>query len=433
MLERWFQLRRHGVRASSEVRAGVVTFLTMSYILAVNPQILGTTGMPAEDVVAATALSAAIATLVMGLYARLPLALAPGMGLNAYFAFGVVAGLGVSWQVALAAVFVEGLLFLALSLAGLRGRFLAAVPRSIQLATAGGIGLFLGLIGLTSAGIVVDHPATLVQLGDLRSPAVALAAVGIVVAAALVVRRVPGGLLLAIVSLAAVAWGLDLAPRPMQLLHVPRLPAETLFALDFAGLLEASMISVVLAFLVVDLLDTAGTLLGVGHLAGLIDERGEMAGADRAFTADAVGTSVGALLGTSTVTTYVESATGIQAGGRTGLVAVTVAALFLVAMVFTPVFVAIPALATAPALVVVGAAMAASLRQVPWDRLDEALPAFLTATVMPFTYSIGNGLAAGIVSWVALKLLAGRRSEVHPGMAVLALLLVAYYGLVFAG
>lgn len=431
MLDRLFRLRERGTTVGTEARAAVVSFLTMAYILFVNPQILSQSGMPADDVVLATALSAAVATLVMGLYANFPFALAPGMGLNAFFTFGVVAGLGVRWQVALAAVFVEGLLFLVLSLTGARSALLNAIPRSIKLGATGGIGLFLAIIGLENAGLVVDDPATLVRLGEVTEPLPALALGGILVAGVLLARGVKGALLVTILAVSAAAWLAGHAPAPEAFFSLPRLPRETLFALDFSELLSGTMATVVLAFLFVDLLDTAGTLLGVGELAGFVDDDGRFPGSERAFTADAVGTSVGALLGTSTVTTYVESATGVEEGGRTGLTAVGVALLFVLALFFTPVMTAVPAAATAPALIVVGAFMMRGVVKLDWRRIDEGVPAFLTLAVMPFTYSIANGLAIGVVSWVVIKLASGKAREVGALMYVLAALLVLYY--VFLG
>lgn len=427
MLERLFRLAERRTTVSTELRAGLVTFLTMAYILFVNADILSKAGMPAADVVLATALASAVATLVMGLYANFPFALAPGMGLNAFFAFSVVLGLGVSWRVALAAVFVEGLLFLALSLSGFRSALLDAIPRSLKLGITAGIGLFLALIGLENAGLVVDDPATLVRLGEIREPLPALALAGLAAAAVLLVLEVRGALLVVILAVAAVAWLAGLAPAPEAFFSLPRLPEETLAAFDFGALFSGTMVTVVLAFLFVDLLDTAGTLLGVGQLGGFVDDEGRFPGSERAFVADAIGTSVGALLGTSTVTTYVESATGVEEGGRTGLTAVATAGLFVLALFFTPVFTAVPGVATAPALVVVGALMMRGIGDVDWRRPDEAVPAFLTLTVMPFTYSIANGLAIGIVSWVAIKLLTGKRREIGALMGVLAVVLVAYY------
>jgi AGZA family xanthine/uracil permease-like MFS transporter len=433
MLERLFQLNHRRTTVAVELRAGAVTFLTMAYILAVNPQILAATGMPRRDVLVATALASAAATLVMGLYANFPFALAPGMGLNAYFAFTVVGAMGVSWQMALAAIFVEGVLFLALSLAGIRSRMLDAVPRSLKLATMSGIGFFLAFIGLRNAGLVAADEATLVRLGDLHQPAVLLAVGGVLLMVALLARRVPGAVLIAIVGIAGIAWLVRLAPPPEALFSLPRLPRETLLALDFSGLFSLTMVTVVLAFLFVDLLDTAGTLIGVGQLAGFVDEDGRFPGSERAFVADAVGTSVGAVLGTSTVTTYIESATGVEEGGRTGLAAVATAGFFLLSLFLAPVFVAVPAIATAPALIVVGSLMMQGARDLDWTRIDEAVPALLTIGLMPFTYSIANGIAIGILSWVAIKVLIGRAREVGWVMATLAVLLAAFYAFLSPG
>ncbi len=409
------------------MRAGVVTFLTMSYILFVNPQILSQAGLPASDVAVATPLAAAVATLVMGLYANYPFALAPGMGLNAYFTFGVVGALGVPWPVALAAVFVEGLLFLALAATGVRTALLRAIPTSIKIATMSGIGLFLAIIGFENAGLVVDHPATLVTLGDVRSPTVLLALAGLVVMTVLLAGRVKGAILIGILGVTVVCWFSGLSPQPEQLFTLPHLPEETFLALDFSGLLTGKLILVVLAFLFVDIFDTAGTLIGVGRLAGFVDEDGELPRANRAFAADAIGTAVGAAVGTSTVTSYVESATGVEEGGRTGLTSVVVGGLFLLSLFLTPLFTAVPAIATAPALIVVGALMMQGARDLDWSRIDEAVPAFLTAATMPFTYSIANGISLGIVSYVLIKVLRGRFKEVHPILYVLAALLAGFY------
>lgn len=430
-IDRRFGITRSASTIPAELRAGVATFLTMSYILFVNPQILSEAGMPIQDVAFATAVSAGVATLVMGLYAGYPFALAPGMGLNAYFTYGVVLEMGISYQVALAAVFLEGVLFLALSLGGIRAAILNAIPLTLKHATTAGIGLFLGIIGFQNAGIVAENPATMVALGDLANPVTVAALAGLGLTAVLMVRRVLGALLIGIVAIAGYLWLTGLAPVPETLAAVPRLPRETLGAFDFSGLMTGKLLMVVLAFLFVDFFDTAGTLVGVGTLGGFVDRRGEMERASQAFSADAVGTIVGASLGTSTVTTYVESATGIEEGGRTGLTAVVVAILFFLSLWFMPLFIAVPTAATAPALIVVGALMVRAVSDVPWNRLDESIPAFLTIAVMPFTYSIANGIAAGIVSLVLLKMLGGRAREVPLLMYVLAILLITYYG--FAG
>ena len=422
-----FGLQRAGSTVATEIRAGATTFLTLSYILFVNPQILSLAGLPRADVVVATAIASAAATLIMGLWANLPFALAPGMGLNAYFTFGVVGAMGVEWQIALAAVFIEGILFLILAVTGARGAIVRAIPTQIKVATMAGIGLFLAMIGLQSAGLVVDHPDTLVGLGDLGAAPTLLALAGLLTMAALVARRVRGGILYGILLVAVVAWFSGISPAPEALLTLPSLPRETLFALDFQGLLIGKMLTVILAFLFVDFFDTAGTLIGVGRLAGFVDDRGRLARANRAFTADAVGTCVGALLGTSTVTSYVESATGVEEGGRTGLTAVAVAVLFLVSLFFTPLLVAVPPIATAPALVLVGALMMRGSKDLDWTAADQAVPALLTIAGMPFTYSIANGITLGLVSWVLIRILSGRFREIHPLMYLLSALLIIFY------
>jgi AGZA family xanthine/uracil permease-like MFS transporter len=428
VLERWFQLRERGTTLATEVRAGLVTFLTMAYILFVNPQILAQAGLPKDDVAIATAVASAMATLVMGIWADYPFALAPGMGLNAYFTFGVVGNLGVDWKVALAAVFAEGLLFLALTVAGVRRAILDAIPLCLKVATMSGIGLFLAFIGFRNAGLVVAHPATLVTLGEVTAPPTLLALAGLLVTAALLVVEARGALLLGILATAGVGWLLGVAPSPHAVFSLPRLPSQTFLAMDFSGLAEAGMVTVVLAFLFVDFFDTAGTLIGVGRLAGFIDDRGELPRADRAFAADALGTVAGAALGTSTVTSYIESATGVEEGGRTGLTAVVVGLLFLLALFFVPLLAAVPPAATAPALVVVGALMMRGARDLDWRRAEESVPSFLTLAAMPFTFSIANGISLGIVSWVGIRLATGRWRDVPPLMGLLALLLVAYYG-----
>ncbi len=426
-LDRFFGLEAQGTTVGTEVRAGVVTFLTMAYILFVNPQILAEAGMPASDVAVATALAAAAATLVMGLAANYPFALAPGMGLNAYFTYGVVGAMGVSWQVALAAVLVEGVLFLALAATGVRAALMRAIPTSIKVATMSGIGLFLAIIGFQGAGLVADHPATLLTLGDVASPGAVLALAGLVVIAVLLAVELKGAILIGILTVTVACWLTGVSAPPEKLLTLPALPEETFLALDFSGLWTGKLIVVVLAFLFVDIFDTAGTLIGVGRLAGFVDKEGELPRANRAFTADAVGTMVGAVVGTSTVTSYVESATGVEEGGRTGLTAVTTSVLFLLSLFLTPLLIAVPAVATAPALIIVGALMMRGARDLDWSRIDEAVPAFLTLTLMPFTYSIANGISAGIVSYVAIKTLRGRIREVHPLMYVLAAALIAFY------
>lgn len=427
-INRYFRIEERGSKIGTEVRAGVATFLTMAYILFVNPQILQEAGMPAADVTLATALAAALATLVMGLYANYPFALASGMGLNAFFAYSVVIGMGVSYQTALAAVFVEGVIFLLLTVGGIRTAIIHAIPISLKQATTSGIGLFLALIGFQQAGFITSDPATIVGLGDLRVTGTVLALVGIILIGILMVRRVLGAILIGIVVVTVLAWIAGVATPPTDIFSVPGWPEETFLAMEFELLFTGQLIAVILAFLFVDFFDTAGTLIGVGNLGGFLNEAGELENADEAFTADAVGTIVGSLLGTSTVTTYVESATGVEEGGRTGLTAIVVALLFLLALFFTPVFVAVPPIATAPALIVVGALMMQGARNLDWSKYDEAIPAFLTITTMAFTYSIANGIVAGIVSFVLIKLLSGKPRDVHWVMYILAALLMVYYG-----
>ncbi len=428
-LDHYFHIQERGSTPGTEIRAGVTTFLTMAYILFVNPQILAQAGMPAEDVAIATALSSALATLMMGLYAHLPFALAPGMGLNAYFTFGVVLAMGIPWQLALAAVFIEGLLFIILSLSRARTLFLEAIPSCLKSATMTGIGLFLAIIGLEQAGVVVAHPETLVTLGNLKAPTTLLALLGLIGMAVLSLYRMKGALLIGILFLTGTAWLTDLSPAPQALFSLPTLPHHTFLAFDLSHLLDPRLFSIIFAFLFVDFFDTAGTLLGVGKLGGFLSRKGTFPGAERAFLSDAVGTTLGAMLGTSTVTTYIESAAGIEEGGRTGLTAVVVGLLFLLALFLTPVFIAVPAFATAPALILIGAMMMQGTSDVSWTQLEEALPAFLTIVMMPFTYSITNGLVAGMGTYVLLKVLRGKAREVHPVLLLLTLILMVYYAL----
>ena len=420
-----------GARPSiaTEFRAGVTTFLTMAYILVVNPQVLSHAGMPARDVAVATAIASAAATLMMGLVANYPFALAPGMGLNAYFTYGVVQGMGVSWRVALGAVFVEGLIFLALAGTGARRALIEAIPRPVKVATTVGIGLFLAIIGFENAGIVIGHPETLVTLGDLRAPGALLTIAGIALIAALLAARIRGGILIGIAVLSAAAWIGGIAPPPHAVAALPTLPRHTFLAFDLHGLLTGKLLLVVAAFLFVDIFDTAGTLVGVGRIAGFLDEEGNLPRADRAFLSDAVGTTFGAMLGTSTVTTYIESAAGVEDGGRTGLTAVTVGVLFLLAIPFAPLLAAVPAVATAPALVVVGAMMLGGLRDQEWRDPADAVPAFLTLVLMPLTYSIATGITFGLVSWVLIRALTGRWREVPALLWPMAGALVLFFAL----
>ncbi|MEO1131737.1 MAG: NCS2 family permease [Cyanobacteria bacterium J06639_1] len=438
-IAQFFELDRLGTTLRAEVLAGATTFVTMAYILVVNPSILSDAIFLQESgdllgpLVVATAISAAIATLIMGLYAKLPFALAPGMGLNAYFTFGVVLGAGIDWRLALAAVFIEGLIFIGLTVTNLRAQIVKAIPDCIKHATAAGIGLFIAYIGLSGnpemggAGIIVANPATLTSLGDLSQPQTLVAIAGIAISSAFVVRRISGSLLWGILATAVLGWIVGAAPWPSGIVALPQWPGA-LFGQALVGLGDVTrtnpleLLSVVFVFLFVDLFDTVGTLTGLGVKAGYIDDRGEFPKVNQAFMADAVGTTAGAVLGTSTVTTYIESASGILAGGRSGLTAVVVAIAFVASILFIPLLSAIPAFATAPALIVVGVLMASSVVHIHWDDLGEAIPAFLTIAIMPLSFSIADGLAAGLVAYPIIKTLQGQPRAATPALWVLAIL-----------
>ncbi|MBV9992515.1 MAG: NCS2 family permease [Alphaproteobacteria bacterium] len=398
-----------------EIVAGATTFLTMAYIVFVNPRILGAAGLDQGAVFTATCLASALTTALMGLYARLPVALAPGMGLNAYFAFTVVPALHGDWRLALGCVFLSGILFVALSLSPARAWLIDAIPKSLKLAIAAGIGFFLALIGFENAGVVAASPATLIQEGVLTDPKVLIAAGAFVLMFALAARGVIGAVLIGIVAATAAAIGSGLQPMPSGIVGLPPSLAPTALQMHFTGAAPAAIATVVFVFLLVDLLDTSGTLTAVA-----LDEHGRLPRARRALATDAAGTMLGAALGTSPVTAYIESATGIQAGGRTGLTAVTVAVLFLLTLFFAPLAAAVPAFATAPALVFVAALMAKGLKDIAWDDLTEAAPALLTALAIPFTYSIAAGMGIGFISYVAIKLVSGRWRDVNAGVAVIA-------------
>lgn len=441
-IDDYFGVRRAGSSLRTELRAGITTFLTMAYILFVNPSILGK-AIPIEgagpQLLTATALAAAVGSLLMGLLARYPFALAPGMGINAYFTYTVVLGQGVPWPTALGATFVSGLFFLAISLTGLRAWLVDAIPAPLKIGTAAGIGLFLALIGLENAGLVVDHPATLVTLGDLGGASARLGVFGVLLIGVLLARRVRGAILLgiavtsalAILTRAPVFGGAPFPGFAEGVVRPPVWPTELFFALDLRGAFELGLLGIVFVFLFVDFFDTAGTLIGLSEKAGFTDAEGRLPRASQAFTADAIATSVGALFGTSTTTTYIESASGIEEGGRTGLVAVIVAACFLLSLFFWPLAGAVPPVATAPALIVVGAMMMSNLGRVDWTDPAVAVPCFVTLVGMPLSYSIANGISFGIIAHTAIGALAGRRP--HPVMYALSALLVARYAWLAGG
>jgi AGZA family xanthine/uracil permease-like MFS transporter len=418
-VDRHFGLTAAGTNLRTEALAGLTTFLTMAYILFVNPAILGEAGMPREAVFVATAVAAIAGSAIMGLYANLPVALAPGMGLNAYFAFALVLAQGYTWQQALAAVFLSGVLFVILSVLPVREAIINAIPRSLKLAVSAGIGLFLGIIALKNAGIVVAHPATFVTLGDLfRWPAL-LCLLGFVLMVALTQRRVIGATIIGILAVSLIGLPLGLTSYT-GIVSAPPSPVPTLFALDFSRMFEMPFLIAVLSLLFVDLFDTAGTLVGVCHRAGLLDAEGRVPNVGKALLADSTATVIGALVGTSNTTSYVESAAGAAVGGRTGLTAVVVAVLFGLALFFSPLAGMIPAYATAAALLHVATIMARGLAELDWDDATDYAPAVVCALAMPLTFSIATGIGLGFITYAAAKLLAGRFHQANPAVLTLA-------------
>jgi AGZA family xanthine/uracil permease-like MFS transporter len=427
-LDRYFKLSQRGTSPGREALAGATTFLTMAYIILVNPAILGQAGLPIAAVAAATCFAAAFASILMGMYANVPLALAPGMGLNAYFAFTVVGQMGVPWPVALGCVFISGVAFLLLTLTGVRQLIVAAIPMHIFAAVAGGIGLFIGFIGLKNAGLIVANPATFVALGDVHNPGVAMALFGLVVMGALAIWNVRGAILIGIVLttvLAAVLGQITFKPEPYSLETI----TGTVFKLDLPGVfhLSGGLLEILFVFLFVDLFDNIGTLVAVTKRAGLMDEHGNIEGLNKILVTDSVATMVGSLAGTSTVTSYVESAAGVQEGGRTGLTSVVTGLLFLLAMFVAPYAQLVPLAATAPALIVVGGLMLLPLGEIAWEDPLTAIPAFLTVAMIPLTFSIANGLAFGITAHAILKGLRGRLTRADWLLVVLAALFIVRF------
>jgi AGZA family xanthine/uracil permease-like MFS transporter len=429
MLERLFKLQALGTNVRTEVLAGFTTFMTMAYIVVVNPAILSETGMPIAAVAAATCLAAGLGSILMGLIANYPLALAPGMGLNAYFTYTVVKGMGVPWETALGCVFISGVAFLILTVAGIRQMIVAAIPRPLFSAVAAGVGLFIAFIGLKSAGVIVANPATAVALGDLTTPSAALALIGLVAIAALQAWRVKGAILIGILLAAGAGWLLGLSKFTPGAYSLSDLSA-TMFKMDVGAALHLqggmgiALLEIIFVFLFVDLFDNVGTLVAVTKKAGLVQPDGTIPRLNRILTADSAATMIGAAAGTSTVCSYIESASGVTAGGRTGLTAVVVGILFLVTLFFAPLVQAIPAAATAPALVLVGALMIGSLAEVDWADPTVAIPAFLTVITIPLTFSIANGLAFGITSYAVLKAVTGKLRKGDWLLVVLAALFV---------
>ncbi len=424
-LERQFKISERGSSVRTEILSGITTFVTMSYIIFVNPDILSKTGMDFNALVVATCTSAALATFLMAFLANYPIGLAPGMGLNAFFAFSVVLGMQIDWRVALTAVFVEGILFILLTLTKLREMVVNTIPKSLKIGISGGIGLFIAFIGLQGAGIVVKNDATLVSLGHLKGNLPALLALGgLLLMAVLEAYKVTGALLIGILAVTAAAVGLDLVALPGALVSTPPSIAPIFGQFDFSMLNQPNFWVVMFTFFFVDFFDTVGTLVGVCNRSGLLDEDGNLPNARGALLADAIGTTAGAVLGTSTVTSYVESASGIAQGGRTGLSALVTGVLFLAALFFTPVVGMVPGYATAPALIVVGVYMMMSLRDLNFDDWTELVPSILGFIMMPLSYSIAVGIEFAIVSYVLIKWLSGRAKDVSWLMAALAVVFV---------
>ncbi len=425
-LERYFDFAAQRTNWRTEILAGLTTFVTMAYILFVNPSILAQTGMPFAAVMAATCISAAVGSILMGALANYPIALAPGMGLNAYFTYTVVKGMGVAWQTALAAVFCSGILFLLLTATGIRQALLAAIPHPLHAAVGGGIGLFIAFLGFTNAGIIVPNPAHFLALGKLSTPSTALALFGLVLMAILQVLRVRAFVLLGVLGstlLGLLTHQLHWDPQPFSFGAV----RATAFHLDLRGLAHIGLLEIVFVFLFVDLFDNIGTLVAVTERAGLIGGDGAIPRLDRIFTADALASVVGSLAGTSTVTSYIESAAGVEAGGRTGVTAITTGCLFLLAFFIAPVVGAIPTFATAPALILVGALMLSSLGKIEWQDPQVAIPAFLTLVVIPLSWSIADGLSFGLLSYALIQLLTGRAQRKDWMLYLLAALFLARF------
>ncbi len=424
VLERWFKLKENGTDVRTEILAGLTTFMTMAYILIVNPSILSEAGMDWGGVFTATAVSAAIATILMAFLANYPFALAPGMGLNAFFTYSVVLGMSKSWQFALTAVFIEAIIFIILSIFKVREAIFDAIPMNLKKAVSVGIGLFIALIGLSNAGVVQTGDGTILGLGDITSRGPLLALIGLVIMGLLLAKKVKGALFFGIIITTIIGIPMGVTSLPEGFVQLPPSVKDVAFQFEWSNIFTFDMLVVMFTFLFVDIFDTVGTLVGVASKANMLDEEGKLPKVSQALFADAVGTTVGACLGNSTVTTYVESAAGVAEGGRTGLTSLTTAIMFLLALFFSPIFSIIPGEATAPALVLVGLFMMSPIKEIDLDDYTEAIPAFLTIIMMPFAYSIAEGIVFGMVSYVVLKLISGRYKDISIPMYILALLFV---------
>jgi AGZA family xanthine/uracil permease-like MFS transporter len=425
LLDSIFHLTENHTTVRREILGGLTTFMAMAYVVVVNPRILGEAGMPVEGVLFATCVSAAIATLIMGLWANYPIALAPGMSLNAYFTYSIVLGRGVPWQTALGVVFLSGCIFLLLTLTNIREHIVNDIPDCLKHGTAAGIGFFIAFIGLRNAKIIIASPATFVTLGKSSDPEVLLAALGLILIAILMARRVGGAILIGIVAIALIGIPLGLTTLPSHVFSWPH-PSGTFLKLDFRSAFKLGLGDLVFVFFFVDLFDNVGTLVGVCEQGGFLRD-GKFPRASRALLADAFGTMAGALTGTSTVTSYIESAAGVAAGARTGLGNIAIAGLFLAAMFCAPLVTAIPTYATAPALILVGALMCGSVAKVHWDDFSEAFPAFITLVATPLTFSIATGLSLGLLSYTFIKIGIGKYREISPLIWVLSVLFLLRY------
>lgn len=427
-LERIFGLTENGTNIKTEIIAGLTTFVTMAYILFVNPITLEAAGMDKGAVFMATALASGLTTLLMGVYANYPFALAPGMGLNAFFAYVMVGNAGLSWQTALGAVFVSGIIGIIVTLTGLRELLIKAIPMPLKHAMGAGIGMFIAFIGLKNAGIVVANEATYLDLGSFTQPGPLLAIIGLIITAILVARGVKGGILLGIIITTIIGIPMGITKVPTSLISAPPSIAPTMLKLDIMGVLKFSLFPVVFSLFFTDMFDSIGTFVGVASRTGMIDAEGNLKRGNKALFVDFIGTVLGSLMGTSTITTYVESTSGVSVGGRTGLTSVVAGIMFIASVIFSPVALAVPTEAVAPALILVGVFMASSLNKIDFSDFYEAFPAFLTAILMPLSFSISFGLSIGFVAYAALMLLAGRGKEVHWIMYGLAVIFIIYFG-----
>ncbi|MBO5902049.1 MAG: NCS2 family permease [Alistipes sp.] len=427
MLKRLFGFDHTKTTIRREIVAGITTFLTMSYILAVNPTMFGLLdGMPSGAVFTSTTLAAIIGCLAMAFLGKLPFGLAPGMGLNAFFVYSVCLGMGYSWQFALTAVFIEGIIFILLTLGNIREAIVNAIPQSLRNAIGAGIGLFIAFIGLSSAGVVVHDDATLVALGDITSGSALLALIGLIITSLLYMRNVPGSILIGILVTMIIGMFMGVTEFKGIVSH-PESIAPIFCKFEFENVFTLDMLVVVLTFLFIDMFDTVGTLVGVCTKANMIDRDGKIYRIKQAFMADAIATTAGAVLGTSTTTTYIESAAGVAQGGRSGLTAFSVAVCFAIALFFSPLFLSIPAAATAPALIIVGLLMLEPIAKIQWHDFTEAIPAFICVIMMPFTYSISNGILLGMIAYVVINVMSGRYKKISTTMYILALLFVLKY------